>query len=185
MSHVTEITACRPYLMRVAVARVGDPQRAEDLVQDTLLAALRTRAPFAGRSRFRTWLTGILLHKVADTFRAKARQADVIVNAPAPPEALENPDDFDAEGAWRAPVTAWSDPHLALETKRFREAFEAGLSRLPPKQSRAFALREIAGLEVDEVCEVLRVTPNNLGVLLHRARVELRRSLDRDYFSAA
>ena len=183
MSHVAEIVACRPYLMRIAVSRVGDPHRAEELVQDTLLAAIRGNAPFMGRSRFRTWITGILLNKVADMFRSKARDAALIVATPLASESEDG--DFDAEGHWRAPVTAWTDPQTALESKRFREAFEAGLSALPPQQQRAFALREVVGLEVEAICEAMHVTPNNLGVLLHRARLQLRQSLDRDYFAVA
>lgn len=185
MSHVAEVAALRPHLLRLAIARVGDPHRAEDLVQETLLAAIRARAPFAGRSRFRTWLTGILLHKVADLFRERARETQVI--AEARPVDADDDDElqFDAQGAWRAPVNPWTDPQSALESKRFRAVFDAGISRLPPQQSRAFALREVMGLEVEEVCQEMQVTPNNLAVLLHRARMQLRRSLDRDYFAAA
>lgn len=128
MNYVAEVTALRPQLLRLAIARVGDPHRAEDLVQETLLAAIRGRAPFAGRSRFRTWITGILLHKVADLFRERARDAQVIVRA-LPHDADDEGDaDFDAQGAWRAPVNAWTDPQSALESKRFREVFDAGLS---------------------------------------------------------
>lgn len=181
MSHVTEVVALRPDLMRLALARVGDRHRAEDLVQETLLAAIRGRAPFEGRSRFRTWLTGILLHKVGDLFRERARDAQLIAQEHAHDDAG---DEFDAQSVWRAPVNASTDPQCALESKRFREVFDEGFSKLPPRQSRAFALRELMGLEVEEVCQAMQVTPNHLGVLLHRARLQLRRSLDRDYFSA-
>ena len=108
-----------------------------------------------------------------------------MADAPAPMAFADEGDDFDAEGCWRAPVNAWTDPECALESKRFHVMFEAGLSKLPPQQLRAFQLREVVGMEADEVCREMDITSNNLCVLLHRARGQLRRYLDRDYFCAA
>lgn len=97
---------------------------------------------------------------------------------------LDDPD-FDAEGAWRAPTVAWCDPELALDTRRFRAAFEAALARLPETQARAFVLREVQGLESGAICSQLGISESNLWVLLHRARLALRRTLDRDWFAGA
>lgn len=178
-SWTREISGLRPYLMRVALSRLHDRDAAEDAVQETLAAACSSGAAFTGRSTLRTWVTGILLHKVTDAFRAWRREGKVPLAEPAG----EDDPDFDQDGTWRAPVSAWSDPERALECSRFRAEFEAQLERLPPMQSRVFAMRELMGLEPEEICRTLGITPNNLWVLLHRARMALRRSLDRDWFS--
>lgn len=182
-STMAEIAALRPYLMRVARSRLNDEHLAEELVQETLLAAIRSHPSFAGQSRFRTWVTGILLHKVTDFFRAKAREGALL----GPAQAVEGDDEpgFDGDGAWVAPMSPWSDPERALDDKRFQRLFAESLERLPPLQSRAFELRELMGLDTGEICEALEVTPNHLYQLLHRARLALRQSLDRDWFSAA
>ncbi len=183
VSRMNEIAALRPHLMRVALSRLNDPHRAEELVQETLLAAVRGHATFGGRSRFRTWVTGILLHKVADLFRDRAREAQYLEPLQAV-EPDEEAGEFDAQGQWLAPPSPWTDPQRALESKRFRALFDACLARLPSMQSRAFAMREVMGLEAGEICSALGVTPNHLGVLLHRARLGLRESLERDWFAA-
>ena len=179
-SHAIELAGLRRYLLRMALTRMRDAQRAEEVVQETLLAALEDAGSFAGRSQFRTWVTGILIHKVTDAFRAGARDADtlVAVHDPQPGEAKSS---F-AASAWRAPVNAWSDPECALETKRFRDAFEAALAKLTSLQSGAFVMRELMGLETEAICAALNVTPTHLWVLLHRARFSLRRALGRDWF---
>ena len=181
-SRMGELAGLRSYLLRMARTRIGDEQRAEEVVQETLLAAVRGLGSFAGRSRLRTWVTGILLHKVDDAFRASAREASAFVEAHDP---SSEDCDFDSSGNWRAPVNAWTDPHCALEASRFRAAFEVAIAKLPPQQSAAFTLRELKGLETDAICAALEVTPANLHVLLHRARLGLRRTLDRDWFSQA
>jgi RNA polymerase sigma-70 factor (ECF subfamily) len=178
--HAAEISGLRPYLMRVALSRLNDREAAEDAVQETLAAACAGDAKFSGRSTLRTWVTGILLHKVTDAFRAWGREGRAPLREPS---GEESDPDFEDDGSWRAPVSAWSDPERALECSRFRAEFEAQLSRLPPMQSRAFVMRELMGLESDEICRTLGITPNHLWVLLHRARLGLRRSLDREWFS--
>jgi RNA polymerase sigma-70 factor (ECF subfamily) len=179
-ARVSELCGLRPYLVRVAVARLRDREAAEDVVQETLATACASASRFEGRSALRTWVTGILLHKVTDAFRAAARTPTDL--QPVDPGA--DPD-FDADGAWRAPVTPWSDPALALDCKRFREVLEAQLARLPEQQSRAFRMRELEGRESPEICAALGVTENHLFVLLHRARLGLRRGIDREWFSRA
>jgi RNA polymerase sigma-70 factor (TIGR02943 family) len=179
-ARAAELSGLRPYLVRVAQSRIGDRETAEDLVQDTLATAWGSVERFEGRSTLRTWVTGILLHKVMDAFRAIARRSALHRDVP---EHQEDPD-FDSEGTWRAPVQAWSDPELALDCKRFEQELRNQISRLPDLQSRAYRLRELEGRETAEVCAELGVTEGNLFVLLHRARLGLRRSLDREWFQA-
>ena len=93
--------------------------------------------------------------------------------------------EFDRDGSWTAPVSPLGNPERALENKRFQRLFSAKLATLPPMQARAFEMRELSGMESDEICRQLGVTPNNLCQLLHRARLGLRKSLDREWFCAA
>ena len=171
------IADLRPYLIRLARSRMRDAEAAEEVVQETLATALRAARSFEHRSQLHTWVTGILLHKVTDAFRAATRERELRVMTP---EGDDEDADFDAQGHWRAPPAPWCDPEVALRSSRFRESFFAALSALPPKQARAFALREIDGLAAPDICRELGVSESNLWVLLFRARTALRRMLDRD-----
>lgn len=170
------------YLYRYALVRVREAAVAEDLLQETLLAAVGSCYSHAGRSSERTWLVGIMKHKVIDHFRRSARNAQF--------QLLPEDDEiewFETSGPWlghwredQAPMT-W--PVHALESREFWETFEHCLSQLPPQMSIAFTLREIDGLTSTEICEILNVTPNNLWVLLHRSRIKLRHLLEANWFS--
>lgn len=180
-NRAAEICGLRPYLMRVALGRMRDRDTAEDVVQDTLAAACANGMAFGQRSSLRTWVTGILLHKLTDTFRAKGRDPLALREGGADDDG----EDFDQDGRWHAPPATWSDPELALSCSRFRRAFDDQLAKLPPLQSRAFVMRELMGREPDEICHALDITPSNLWVLLHRARMGMRRGLDREWFARA
>jgi RNA polymerase sigma-70 factor (ECF subfamily) len=159
-------------LFRYAVLRVGDRDTALDLVQDTFLAALKAREGFSGRSAPRTWLVGILKHKIVDHFRRGSR--DAAAPGTDPGEEL-----FDAQGRWRIPPAAWrDDPSEALGRRQFWVTLQRCLAGLSPKMASAFALRELEGLATEELCNVLGVTATNLWVILHRARLGLRRCLE-------
>jgi RNA polymerase sigma-70 factor (ECF subfamily) len=176
------------YLYRYALLRLRDRALAEDVVQETLLAALQSRHAYAGRSAERTWLTGILKHKLIDYFRKSSRQAGV--NQPEGAE-FEHDELFRSEGQWkdhfdpaRAPVEWCAGPAELLEQGEFWEVFGKCLSPLPPRVGSAFTLREMEGLSSEEICEVLGITVNNLWVMLHRARMHLRRCLELNWFAA-
>jgi RNA polymerase sigma-70 factor, ECF subfamily len=168
----------RAYLLRYASLQLRDPHAAEDAVQETLVAALAGEASFAGRSNLRTWLTGILKHKIIDAMRRSSREA-----------ALPEPDtaEFDAlftgNGHWVDPPGAWADPGASLEQKRFFAALEACLGRLPQKIAQAFMMREHLGLETGEICKELAITPTHCWVLLYRARMALRECLTKEWFA--
>jgi RNA polymerase sigma-70 factor (ECF subfamily) len=168
----------RRYLLRYAGLQLRDAHAAEDAVQETLLAALAGEASFAGRSNLRTWLTGILKHKIVDVIRRASREAPLGGEEDASAfDAL-----FDPTGHWIDPPAAWPDPASSLEQKRFFAALEACLRRLPQKIAQAFMLREHLGLETAEICKELAVTPTHCWVLLYRARVSLRECLQKDWF---
>jgi RNA polymerase sigma-70 factor (ECF subfamily) len=166
----------RAYLLRYASLQLRDSHAAEDAVQETLLAALAGEGAFQGRANLRTWLTGILKHKIVDAIRRASRDAITVSE-----DELESL--FDERGHWIDPPGAWSDPDASLEQKRFFAALEACLARLPEKIARAFMMREHLGLDTGEICKELAITPTHCWVLLYRARMALRECLNKEWFA--
>jgi len=163
-------------LFRYALVRLRATDLAADLVQETFLEAYRTRSAFAGRSSERTWLIGILKHKMVDHLR-KARRDRAARNGAAPEVSVEAP--FDHRGHWRVSPAAWKgDPSRIMEMREFWEAFSQCLSKLPTGVADAFFLRELDGLSGEEVRQLLNITSANLWARLHRARLLLRQCLD-------
>jgi RNA polymerase sigma-70 factor (TIGR02943 family) len=168
----------RTALTRYAQWLLGCREAAQDAVQDTLLAALHAPRSFAGRSSVRTWLFGILKHKVMDTFRRQAREV------PLEDDSEDDGGDenrFLADGHWRKPPASWGDPEQALNQKRFFEVLERCIDRLPKNTARVFTMREILGMETGEICKTVGISQENCFVILHRARMTLRGYLERDW----
>lgn len=173
------------YLFRFAMLRVRDPGVAEEVVQDTLVAALQARERFSGKSSERSWLTGILKHKIIDHFRRITRERPV---DDVQPWTDEHEELFDADGHWRmtggSSPTEWDlSPSRTLEQKEFFEALAQCLSKLPRRIADAFTLRELEEMRTDEICKALNISPTNLWVMLHRARVQLRRCVQLNWFN--
>jgi len=165
----------RAYLLRYARLQLRDSHAAEDAVQETLLAALAGEAGFGGRSNLRTWLTGILKHKIIDAIRRSSREATA--GSAEEFDAL-----FDEKGHWLEMPSAWKDPDASLEQSQFFKTLEDCLARLPAKTAQAFMMREHLGLETDEICKELAVTSTHCWVLLYRARMALRLCLETNWF---
>jgi RNA polymerase sigma-70 factor (ECF subfamily) len=164
-------------LYRYALDRLRGSHEAEEAVQETLLAALRTRGQFQGKSRPLTWLMGILKRKVVDRLRAAARAA--------------REDDrhdldawFNARDKWRKAPRRWDDPSAAAERSEFWDVVRRCLAKLPARMAEAFTLRTLDEQTPAEVCRELAIAPGNLWVLLHRARLQLVRCLDLHWFDA-
>ena len=152
----------RDYLYAYALRRMGDSGLAEDLVQDTFVAALGAARGFRGDSSVRTWLTGILKRRIADSYRAPERGVESLgANAEEAPE-IPAPD---------------ADPALGFEQVRLWEALQKQLDRLPARAAKAFVLSELEGRDADEVSRILGITPNNVWGMVRRARKSLQESM--------
>ncbi|HZC34660.1 MAG TPA: sigma-70 family RNA polymerase sigma factor [Chthoniobacterales bacterium] len=168
-------------LYRYALMRVRQPHVAEDLVQETLFAAVRTSANFRGTSSERSWLYGILKNKIFDYFRKLAQEVSF-----TDLEFLEDEmsHKFIDQG-WNHELgpTQWKpDPEAVLDRKEFWVTFRSCLDKLPPRVADVFMLREIEQMDTAQICEALRISQNNLWVMLHRARMALRECLELNWF---
>ena len=170
-------------LYRYAIVRVRKREVAEDLVQDTLLAALKSHDRFEGQSAEQTWIIGILRHKVMDYIRSTRRgMARVTDDSQIDWFA----DFFDDRGGWRkAPDPTAINPDSLLEKEEFWDVFDACLGALSPRTREAFARRVIENEETSVISGALDVTVNNLWVILFRARTQMRRCLMTKWFGDA
>ncbi|HEX8179168.1 MAG TPA: sigma-70 family RNA polymerase sigma factor [Pyrinomonadaceae bacterium] len=174
------------YLYRYALFRLRDAAQAEDAVQETLLAALQAYANFAGRGSERTWLVGILKHKITDHFRRLSREAQAPAQAD---EEFAHEEFFRGPGEWtdhwakeHAPGEWHASPAALVEQNEFWLVLQACLGPLPERTASAFIMREVDGQTSEEICAVLRISVNNLWVMLHRARLHLRHCLELNWF---
>jgi RNA polymerase sigma-70 factor (ECF subfamily) len=167
----------RGYLLRVAVLQLRDNDLAEDVVQDTLVAALQGAKGFSGRSSIKTWLTGILKHKIVDAIRKKTREDEIQLDDM---DAL-----FDESGHWDNAPADWGDPEAQLSRIQFMDMMQFCLEKLPPNTARVFMMREVMELESGEICKELSITTTNLWVILYRARMALRQCLEQNWFAQA
>jgi len=160
---------CVPGLLRAARAAGLAPEQAEDAVQSAFLTFVRRAEDFDGRARCMTWLYGILIRKISELRRATARDE--------PTDRIEALVDarFGSDGRWRRPPAG---PETDLARAEIMRLLGECLEGVPDRQRLAFTLRDGEGLAVEEVCKLLEVTPNNLGVLLYRARNRLRECLE-------
>ena len=170
----------RGYLLRYARLQLRDPA-AEDAVQETLLAAIEGAARFSGKSSLRTWLTGILKHKIIDHLRRNSREQPLSSGDDAA-EADAVDALFAGDGHWRDFSADWGNPDAALENRRFWAALELCVQRLPARTARVFMMREVMEMPNEEICKALDITATNCWVLLHRARLTLRECLELQWF---
>lgn len=174
------------HLFRFAMVRVGDAEAAEDLVQDTLLAALAGQGSFEGRSMVRTWLIGILKRKIADhrrrtLGRPQEKQAAGFPSDEALAQWVEM--QFNRRGIWKSVVGRWGpDPRTDAERDELRQALEDCLDKLPPRAAEVFLLTERGECSADRISKIHGLSTTNIGVILFRARVALRHCLEINWF---
>ena len=177
----SELAELHKPLLRFAQMQLRHDSLAEDVVSETLLAILEKPDNFEGRSSLRSYATGILKFKIIDVLRRRGREVHI---EPLDEQSLDDALDtlFAADGHWRNPPPCWQQPERALEQSQFFETLQACIDRLPAKIGRAFMMREWLDRDVDEICAELGITANHCGVLLYRARMQLRECLDLHWF---
>jgi RNA polymerase sigma-70 factor (ECF subfamily) len=169
------------YLYRYALRVLRDEQLAEDAVQECLLAALQAHARFSGTSSERTWLTGILKHKIVDIVRRDSRESAQEGLGEAEDPYGEFDACFDATGHWAAELVEWGNPDRTLENKQFWQILQYCLDRMPRRLAQLFMLREVVGAESEAICQEMEITPTNLWTLLYRSRMGLRQCLEKEW----
>lgn len=169
-------------LYRYALTRVRKEEIAEDLVQETLLVAVRTHEKFGGRSTERSWLVGILKNKICDHFRKLGRETNF---TDLEFFSDEHSDKFDGENYWiheRGPSDWKPEGEEAMKRAEFWQTLQGCLGKLPERVAQVFMLREMDDVPSKEVCETLQISEANLWVMLHRARMALRQCLEMNFF---
>ena len=165
-----------------ALKFIPNDDTAQNLLQETFLAALKNRHTFSGKSSEKTWLIGILKNKITDHLRTKYKEVPVsqLIDNEKTIEGF-----FDSQsGHLTQEPKAWEfNPKSLMENKEFWNTFNDCLNHLPEKTNQAFALREIEAMKSTEICKVLGISSTNLWVLLHRARIQLRACLEKNWFS--
>jgi RNA polymerase sigma-70 factor (TIGR02943 family) len=169
-------------LYRYALARVRKPEVAQDLVQETLLAAVRTHERFRGGSTVRSWLCGILKHKLCDYYRKLGRETSFTDLEFLSDEYEEK---FVPEGYWvhmNGPKEWKPEADEVMHRDEFWQTMRDCLSKLPERVATVFMMREMDEIESKEICATLAISDSNLWVMLHRARMALRECLARNWF---
>ncbi|AOW14557.1 RNA polymerase subunit sigma [Hydrogenophaga crassostreae] len=179
-----QLVALRDYLMRFARLQLRNEAWAEDAVSETLLAALAKPQAFQARSQLKTWLVGILKHKIIDSMRV--RQREVMLDTGSQGDSQADPLEhiaFRTNGHFAEKPADWGNPEQDLKSQQFMAILDACTEKLPPVQGRLFLMREWLEMSSDEICKELGLTSTNLYVQLHRARLRLRECLELNWFA--
>ncbi len=167
------------YLFNYSVSRVNDSEIAQDLVQETFLAALKSSENYKGDASERTWLISILKRKIIDHYRkinSKKGKAEVRMNYTS---------DGEDDGDWLEERI--SDPYDgnaedALQNEELGVAIQDCMDKLTPKQAKIFSMKTIEGYETEVICNELNITASNLWVIIHRARTALVSCLEENWY---
>jgi RNA polymerase sigma-70 factor (TIGR02943 family) len=182
----TWVDAYGDRLFRYALSRIRDARAAEDLIQETLLAAFKGRDRFKGESAELTWMIGILRNKIFEHLRRQAREVPLSPATDGEDRGDREESLFDGTGHWKeavAPADWGGEPQKKAESAEFASALKDCLEALTPNVARAFVLREMEGVAHRACADALGVPPGRLAVLLYRARLRLRRCLERGLFA--
>ena len=175
------------FLYRFALSRIKDSTIAEDLVQETFLAALKSRANFQGRSSAKTWLIAILKHKIVDPIRKRVREpaSDKVESMSDALASDPTEGSFKDDGGWLNRPAKWDvNPMKIYEQKEFMGVLYLCLAELPERQAEAFMMREFDGLSTEEICKALNISATNSWVMLYRARMWLRQCIEKNWLAA-
>ncbi|HSX91683.1 MAG TPA: sigma-70 family RNA polymerase sigma factor [Hydrogenophaga sp.] len=177
-----EVAESRAYLMKFARLQLRNESWAEDAVSETVLAAIAKPQAFERRAQLRTWLVGILKHKIVDALRQHGREVTLGQGEDDEADPLDYLP-FKADGHFAERPADWGNPEQDLDNRQFMSILEACTEKLPPVQGRLFLMREWLEMGSEEICKELSLTPTNLYVQLHRARLRLRECLELNWFA--
>ena len=178
-----QVSELRTYLLKFARLQLRNEAWAEDAVSETVLAALAKPQSFSQRSQLKSWLVGILKHKIVDALRLHGREVSTSPSDTEDEGDLLEALSFTADGHFAQAPADWGDPEQSLDSRQFFEVLEACANKLPAMQGRLFLMREWLELSSEDICKELRLTPTNLYVQLHRARLRLRECLELNWFA--
>ena len=168
------------YLYNFTISRVNNSDLAKDLVQETFLAGLKSVKNFQGKATERTWLVSILKRKIIDHYRkinSKKGQAEV---------RMDFYDDGENKGSWpeeRVPQNWDNSSEKQIEREELRNQLEACIDTLPEKYAMVFRMKTVQEFETEEICKELGITSSNLWVIIHRARTQLRKCMEDNWFN--
>jgi RNA polymerase sigma-70 factor (ECF subfamily) len=166
-------------MYRYALVRLSDPETAQDIVQEALVAALGAYHRFEGKSSIKTWLIAILKRKIVDHFRRSKnhKQVDSFDEASIGTDRM-----FDPAGHWSVEPNDWGiNPVKAYEQREFIGILYQCLAKLPDRLAEIFMLREFEEMSTVQICRHLEVTESNTWVMLYRARMQLRKCLENNW----
>lgn len=177
------------FLFRFAFLRLRDETAAEDAVQETLLSAFQSLNSYGGKSAERTWLTGILKHKIIDHYRKNRKQIQFTDEDPdlsGVERLFERPDEWNGHwGESFRPVDPEQSPEQVVDRGEFWDVINGCISALPNRVASVFTLREIDGVSSEEICSMLGLSASNFWTIMHRARLQLRRCVEIKWFRKA
>jgi len=174
------------YLFNYAVVRLSDPEKAADVVQETFLSALKGQHTFRGNSTEKTWLTSILKRKIIDIYRKNSSNRES--NLQDITDSFEDNDYFDyygiKKGHWKEEKMPHSNslmPEGEVENNELREILEKCIAALPENLAAVFVMKMIDDATSEEICKELDITPSNVWVMMHRARLKLRGCIESNW----
>ncbi|MGY8871390.1 MAG: sigma-70 family RNA polymerase sigma factor [Pseudomonadales bacterium] len=181
LPYASQFEALRPKLIAFALLQVSDRGHAEDLVQDSMVAAIESISSYSGASQFDTWVYSILRHKLIDYIRRLKREKQHFVTDD---HEISMDSMFDARDHWNqdAAPSHWKNPEDLHLRSNFWETFDFCLLHLPSNTARVFALRELMDLDTAEICDCLDISEQNCWTILHRARLKLRSCIEKGWF---
>jgi RNA polymerase sigma-70 factor, ECF subfamily len=176
------VAELRPTLLKIARLQLRNDSWAEDAVSETLVSALESADRFSGQSQLKTWVVGILKHKIIDQFRRSGRE--VSIDAAAEAAQVETFDELFADDGHRLNRPHdWGDPEATYSRVQFFEVLQMCIEELPTTLARVFMMREWLELETAQICKEAAISSTNCFVMLHRARMRLRECLEQRWFS--
>jgi RNA polymerase sigma-70 factor (TIGR02943 family) len=178
------------YLFTYAFMRINDEDEARDLVQETFLSALKAKNLFKGEAAEKTWLVSILKRKVIDLYRKNAVRKE---------ESFEESEQYKVayghyfteegfiKGEWNKQTrpSEWNfNENSPIEKNEFKKILSACIGKLPKTWASVFTLKHIEEEESEKICKELEISSSNYWVILHRAKLQMRECLEKNWFKA-